>query len=418
MNGRKTTAVVLMVLGVAGGVLGSLASPSRVSAAPVVAVRGVSPDATADNGQQKLARGDDGTLYLAYTAPVEGVEQAHISFSLDGGQTWKPEIALGQPGVWSDLPAIAAGAGGRLDAAWVDYSSVGHVWYSRMEDRQWTEPLKISPGEHYAGFPALAVLGGDAHVLWYGAPPAPDREHGSAYEIRHSFASGANWSEPELLSSNSEDALNPSLTVAPDGALHAAWFQIVSATYGAQHAAFEDGSWALPAELVSALEQTATGVSIVSGADGSLHLVWEQASGTDVGVAYSAKQEGGWSPARMLSQSLSQDPVVALDSNLTTVVLWSEDGRIKASTSRAWDSISDLGPGTNPTLLSGDRTLAAWTRPAAASHEVVATYLNLDVRQGELRIPFIVSGLALALVGAALWISGRERESGGDAGDG
>ena len=112
MNTLKLLGLGLLTVGAISGVLALTDSSASVSASQIVAVRGVSPDATSDNGQRKLARADDGTLYLAYSGPIEGVEQAQVSFSLDNGQSWKPETVLGQPGIWSDLPTLAAGPGG------------------------------------------------------------------------------------------------------------------------------------------------------------------------------------------------------------------------------------------------------------------------------------------------------------------
>ncbi len=394
-----------LALILAGLVLVSLALSQgsfTIEGSPIVAARGVSPDATIDNGQRKLARTTDGTLYLSYSAPRDGVEQAHVSFSLDQGQSWKPEITLGQKGIWSDLPTLAAGDNGRLDAAWVDYVSVGHVWHASMQDGVWSEPEKISPGPHYAGFPAMVIAGGEAQVVWYASPPAEDRDHGSAYEIHHTTGSSGVWSEPTILSSNSEDALNPSIALSPDGSLEAAWFQIVSSTYGAQHATFWQGVWTLP-DLISTRSQTATGVSIEVGAGGTIHLVWEQTDGISVGVAYSRYDGNGWAAQEAVSSAFSQDPVVAVDDEGRVYVLWSEEDRIKGRVwDDGWSAPSDLGPGTNPSLLSGDRVLAAWTRPAADSHEVVTSFIDLDVSVSRSQIALGVAALFAVVSGGAL----------------
>jgi hypothetical protein len=404
----KLAGLGLIVAGLAlGSVALALGGPSPIEGAPIVATRGVSPDATSDNGQRKLARTADGTLYLAYTGPQGGVEQAHVSFSLDQGQSWKPELTLGQPGIWSDLPTLAAGDNGRLDAAWVDYTSVGHVWHATMTSGAWSEPAKISPGPDYAGFPSMVITDGRAEVVWYAAPPDETREHGSAYEIHHTTGASGGWSQPVVLSSGSDDALNPSIALSPTGSLEAAWFQIVSGTYGAQHATFSDGEWTLP-DLISARSQTATGVSLETGPESTIHLVWEQTDGLSVGVAYARYDGAEWASPEPLSESLSQDPVVAVDGQARVYVLWSENGQIKG---RLWDGgwsvPSDLGPGTNPSLLSGDRVIAAWTRPAADSFEVVATFLDPKGSGSAIQVGLGVGGIIAALVGIAMTATRR-----------
>lgn len=378
LSATRWVGVGLLIGGLILTAVALTARGSAVEASPLVAVRGVSADATADNGQRKLARTTDGTLYLAYSAPVDGVEQAHISFSLDDGQTWKPEITLAQQGIWSDLPTLASGPDGRLDAAWVDYASVGHVWYASRRGGVWSDFEKISPGPHYAGFPALVVSDNGADVLWYAAPPSEVTEHGSEYEIHHTTGGPGTWSEPEVLSSGSEDALNPSLARSPDGSLEAAWFQFGSNSYGVQHSTFSESAWASPS-LISAPGSTGTGTNIEVGPDHVTHLVWEQTDGTSNGVSYSRDEGSGWSPETMLSSVMSNDPVVGVDDQLRVYALWSQEGRIMGRLwDDSWSDASDLGPGTNPTLLSGERVMAAWTRPAAGSHEVVTAFLRTE----------------------------------------
>ncbi len=411
MSALRLLGYGLLVIGITLAALAVNALHGGIEASPLVAVRGVSPDATSDNGQRKLARAEDGELYLAYSSPVNGVEQAHVSFSLDDGRSWKPETVLAQPGVWSDLATIAAGPNGRLDAAWVDYTSVGQVWYASLQNGVWSKYEKISPGDTYAGFPAMVIVDGAANVLWYAAKPDPTTEHGSAYEIIHTIQKDGIWSTPELLSTDSEDALNPALAVGPDGDLEAAWFQIFQGVYGAQVARYDGNSWTPPI-LISTPASTATGVSIAVDTAGSVHLVWEQTGGDSEGVGYSRFQAGLWSEPIMISEALSQDPVVATDSQNRVAVLWGEDGKIRARLwDGGWSDAVTLGPGTNPSSLSGDRILVTWTRQTEAGYELVTSYLETTVRL-TLTAGFEGAGSALA-VSAAIWllVAARRRRS-------
>ena len=379
---------------------------TAIETSPVVAARGVSPDATSDNGQRKLARTGHGTLYLAVSGPVGDVEQAQVLFSIDGGQSWKPDVVLGQEGVWSDLATIAAGDGGRIDAAWVDYSGVGHVWYASKQNEEWSDFVKISPGETYAGFPAMVIREGAASVLWYAAPPADDREHGSAYEIFHSELSSGEWSIPELLSSDSEDALNPSLAIAPDSTLHGAWFQDQQGTYAAQHAVFDGQTWEVPS-AISLREGTATGVAVEVDGSGVSHMVWEQAVDESVGVAYARFEDGAWSEPMLLSDARAQDPVLAFDSADNIAVVWSEDAEVMVRIfDGTWSAIQGLGPGVNPSLLSGDEIVAAWTRDTGAGPEVVVTPLTISHPSGN-KLALWVVAVVTGLGGLALMFLGR-----------
>lgn len=405
----------LVIAGLVVGVLSMTgASTPSLEVAPIVAARGVVPDATADNGQRKLARAEDGTLYLAFSAVTDEVEQAQVYFSLDDGQSWKPEVTLAQPGVWSDLATLATGPDGRLDAAWVDYTTVGNVWYGSRQDGVWSEFEKISPGDTYAGYPAMDIIDDSPNVLWYAAPPDADRAHGSAYEIMHSRLADGSWTTPELLSSNSDDALNPASARGPDGTFYGSWFEMFQGSYTAQVAEFDGEKWTDPIRI-SLVAKTSTGVSIDAAGDGTVHLVWEQADGDEFGVGYARLADGQWSAPEMLSDVVSQDPVVASDSSGRVIVAWSEDGEIKARfRDGAWSETTSLGPGTNPTSVSGDRVLLAWTRQAGSGHEVVTSYVETGSAGGPSNIAVLVAAGALVVVGAVLLLR-RPVVSGGGA---
>lgn len=373
------------------------------ASSPVVAVRTVSADATSDNGQRKLARAVDGTLYLAYSAPNNGVEQVHVSTSVDQGQSWKPEIVLGQPGIWSDLAAISS-APGRLDATWVDYTSVGHVWYSSLQDGEWEAFRKISPGPDYAGFPVIAVKDGVPNVAWYAAAPSEETQHGSEYEIRHTMLASEGWTKPELLSTGSRDALNPSMALGEDGTLQVAWFQDTVGVYGIHASSLEDDTWTTP-RLLSVPEQTATGVSIELDSTGRSHAVWEQTAGGTLGVGYAMQIGERWQPMELLTSEGASDPVVAVDGEDRIYVLWSQGGRILARVlDGGWSEPIDLGQGTNPTSLSGESVFAAWTRPVSGSYEVITSSLRLSsFSPGQEVAGWVLAAAALAGGSMLVW---------------
>ncbi len=417
MTRRRLAALGLMSLAVVTAVVGLSRGSTSVEASPTVAVRGVSPDATTDNGQHKLVRASDGVLYLAFSGPVDGVEQAQVFFSLDGGQTWKPDVVLAQPGVWSDLPTLAAGEEGRVDAAWVDYVGVGHVWHASRVDGQWSEFEKISPGDTYAGFPAMVLRNGSPSLLWYAAPPDTSRDHGSAYEIFHSELIGRAWTDPVLLSSGSEDALNPALAMDANAHLHGAWFQIVQGTYGAQHAQFDGSVWEVP-ELVSPRDGTATGVTIEVSPDGTPHMVWEQTLGDDVGIAYSRFEGGAWTDPTMLSEAHSLDPVLTFDASGALFVLWSQQDRIVVRThDGGWTQAEEIGDGTNPAVVGGTEVIAGWTRDSSAGPEIMVTPLTLNSVSSGSAGYWLVTGLFVA-IGLLLMFGNREVSGSGGPGDG
>ncbi len=409
----------MLRLAVATAAVLSLAAAQPV-AEVTVAVAPAMGNATEDNGQHKLARAPDGSLYLVYSAPsTEGgvassskyapaspvAEAVFVARSDDDGATWQVETRLSRRGVAARLAAVAAGPDGRIHAAWVDFEDVGHVWYAVRENGVWSPGAKVSPGPFYAGFPALAVSDDAVHLLWYAAPPDPETRHGSAYKIEHIFDRGDGWSDPVLVSTNSRDALNPAVVRDRNGVVHTAWYQLGLNTYLTHYATWDGERWAVP-RPVSPLEGNATGVAMDVGADGVVHLVWEQVTGDTLGVSYSRLAGGSWSEPEVLSEPGGTDPVVATDGDGRVFAVWSRVGVIEA---RLWDGewgeVTDLGEGAHPVALPGAEPLLAWTRPAGGGHEIVVGPLGvLDGGSSAVAVGAIVAAvLAVILAIAVAW---------------
>ena len=391
-----------------------------------VAVTGVASDATEDNGQRKLARSPDGTLFLIYAAPdPDAAPRAGSKYSLpgdpgdavlvarsdDGGATWITEAQLSREAVPSRLAAIAVGPDGAVHASWVDFESVGHVWHAERVDGVWQAGEKVSPGPLYAGFPALAVSADAVHLLWYAAPVEQDIAHGSLYEIRHTINTGEGWSEPVLVSTNSMDALNPTVVQDRNGVVHAAWYQVGVSTYRANYAAWE-GRWQVP-RAVSPLESNATGVAIDVGPDGAVHLVWEQVTGDQLGIAYSRFQGGAWSEIEILSERGARDPVIASDDLGSVFAVWSREGEIESRLLEgSWGDTNEFGPGGHPMLLPGGVVGVAWTRPSGELHEIVVGTLSIGADTGPGAVRWIAIGVLLGVAAVSVpFVRRRRRES-------
>lgn len=383
-----------------------IATPS-LAADVEVAVTGVSALATEGNGQPNLARTPDGTLFLIYAASTDDsdADRVVVARSDDSGETWVEEARLSRPEIRAGLATIAADVGGVVHAAWVDYETVGHVWYAVREEGAWSDGAKISPGPHYAGFPALAAAEDLVHVLWYSAPPDDDRRHGARYEIRHTTRTEGDWTDPFLISVGSLDALNPAAALGPDGAVHAAWFQIAQESYRAQHAVLERGKWTLP-RAISAPDIDTIGVALAAAPDGSIHLVWQEGAG----IQHAMQRDGIWSEPVSISASGAREPVVATDDVGGVFAAWSRDGRVETATygQGDWQEPQSLGPGAHPTLLGGDEVRVAWTREAGEGYEIVFGVLEA-FEASSFVLPVIAALIGLALLGGIIALRLRRR---------
>src|SRR5438034_7604801 len=147
----------------------------------------VAEDATEANSQPKIGASSHGRIYLAFEKPAAGYSQIFVALSA-GSLRWNLQHVT-RARTHARYPTLAVGPDDTVHLAWTQYDGgTGHVYYARRTTRGWSAPAKVSPGNAYAGIPALAVdARGIAHMVWYGiregAPPVPTR-HGSLYEIR------------------------------------------------------------------------------------------------------------------------------------------------------------------------------------------------------------------------------------------
>ena len=377
--------LALLLMNCAGGRTDpELHEPPSREFRELAVIPNVSAEATDSNGQRKLALAPDGTLYLAFVAPTDGVDRVFVTSSADEGLTWREPVRLSREGIRAGLPSIATDDGGDVHVAWVDYETVGHVWYSRLTAGVWKPGSKISPGPNYAGLPVLAAKPADVDVLWYATrPDDASAGHGSIYEIRHTRNVNGQWSDPGLLSSGTFDALNPTLAQDESGAIHAAWYERTGPPEslfepGRQsyrvHYALLNGDRSEDRDVISPAESDATAAAVEVGPNGDVHLVWSQFVAGVPKLAYSrrSRSHDSWSDPLFVSEGPTTDPVVATDGLGIPVVAWTEEGRIHiASPGASSPTMLIVGSGRFPVLMSGIEPYVAWTRQVGSAYQLV-----------------------------------------------
>jgi hypothetical protein len=281
------------------------------------------------------------------------------------------DAVLSRPGIPAGIGSLSVDAAGTLHAAWVDYETVGHVWYASRTGDVWWESVKISPGTTYAGFPVVVAGKGAVHVLWYAATPDSSYRHGSLYEIRHTTRTSRDWSDPVLVSTGSDDSLNPSAAADQQGNVHSAWYQFDGATYRVNYAMWDAKAWTVPDDM-SPTAVNARQVSIDIAPDGTVYLVWSQFVDGVRGIAFTHLAEDGWSDTEFLTAGPAEDPVVATDPEGRVFVAWSSAGEIivRRLERGGWGSPEKIGLGTSPTLSSDEAVSIGWVRPDGDGFEI------------------------------------------------
>jgi hypothetical protein len=266
---------------------------------------------------------------------------------------------------------------GTLHAAWTTYEPIGHVYYARMTDGRWSTPVKISPGNAYAGVPAVAVgPGRDVHVVWYGIrdqAPQVQTRHGSIYEILYSSLSGGRWSLPVVISPGVPDSINAALAVDGAGTVHSAWYQYDIRAYQVQYAR-RRARWELPHQLTTGTTD-AFAVTLAATPGGRVYIVWERRAQDGIRI-YFAEGPDRWSnPVALSETAAAGNPSVAVDTGGRVFVTWEDEGRLylRRRTDR-WLGIERMtreGQDHYPILAaSGDAVDLAWTQQINTRHRV------------------------------------------------
>lgn len=364
-----------------------LGFPVPAAAQAVVADR-VSEEATEGNSQPKLGRDASGAIHLTYVKPAGGFDQIFVASSSDEGTTWRSTQLTRRP-VHSRYPSLAIEPDGTLHAVWTTYEPIGHVSYSRFSGGRWSAPVKISPGNAYAGVPAIAVdADRDVHLVWYGirdqAPQVLTR-HGSIYEIMYTGLVRGRWSSPIIISPGIPDSINPALAVDSSGILHSAWYQLDVRTYQVKYAR-RRARWDLPHQITTGTTD-AFAVALALGPGDRVYVVWERRAQTGVQIFFAEGPDRWSTPTAISGTAPASSPTIAVDARGRVFAAWESEGRLqlRRRTDRWLDveRVTQEGQNRYPILAaSGDAVDLMWTQEIGGSHKLRFVTLGGVSRDG------------------------------------
>lgn len=374
--------------------------------AQTVVATDVSEEATEANSQPKIGADSHGKIYITFVKPSGGYSQIFVASSTDVRRWDLQQVTRAR--AHARYPALAVGPDDSVHLAWTQYDNgVGKVYYSYLSTQGWIAPVKVSPGDTYAGIPALVV---DAqktvHMVWYGiraGAPAVATHHGSTYEILYTAASENRWKAPRVISPGIPDSINPALVMDHSGRLHSAWYQFDLRNYQVRHTLYER-AWTQP-EVISSGRADSMAVTLAAGPDGSVVLGWERRDSGGSHI-YFAERTTRWSGPQQLSVPSQNgfNPSVAVDALGRVYVAWDHDGQIylrrRDGTWRETGRVTREAKNTHPIVAAvGDKVLMMWIQQAGDETRLrTATVAEISVPPPRSRLPWtlLIVGLLFA----------------------
>lgn len=249
------------------------------------------PDAIAMGEAPALAVSPDGQLHCLFANLFAG--SSEIYHTIWSGLIWSLPINVSHTGGESTQPTVAVGPDGGLHAAWADTTpGFPAVYYATYANGFWSSgPIPNGRGQK----PALGVgVDNTVYAAW------EDQATGStAFDVFCARRTGQSWSMPDLISDSQSNSVEPSLAVSADGNCFIAWQEqvgIASQIYFAQHAA---GGWTAPA-AISAGDHDCLLPRLVAGPHDVIELVWLQSVSLNHRAAISGPQ-ARWLPIEVFA---------------------------------------------------------------------------------------------------------------------
>lgn len=247
-----------------------LGPPSDESREPIAVY--VPPNAPV--ADPTLAIDSKGTLYAAWWG--RGFGEIFLSTSVDRGGTWSEPLNVSNTPLGSDFPVLAVGPRDRLYLVWEDFSiipMIGEILVSISDNggATWTPYRNLSQTKPSSSRPSIAV---DAHgavsIIWL-------EGHGQLLFTR-SIDGGTTWSAPRDIvpGSTANRTRAPALVGTPHGALWVAWAMADGRGYVVGS---RDGgaTWGKPVDLSD--DERVVAPTLAVAADGGLYAAWSVTTG-------------------------------------------------------------------------------------------------------------------------------------------
>lgn len=259
----------------------------------------------------------------------------------------------------SEQPAVAAGAGGALWAAWlgfvqttrkytgphggnrVEHGVLGNKIFCACRNKDgWGEPIEITPEFGCFTHPCIACAGDEVFVFWtkvsIDAPAS----------IWMSKFSGGAWSAPVRISPEKGAHIKPAACSSPDGRVWLAWQGLMNENYDIFLAPVNDMPVAQPIRLTDNAGND-WDPALESDSTGRLWIAWSAFRDADYTLyAVSHKDGQTGEPIRMSdSEAYDLHPSLAIDGQDRLWIAWDRiriEGHATSGPSKEWPDIEKI----------------------------------------------------------------------------
>jgi len=284
-----------------------------------------------------LAVAGDGIVHLLFANAFAG--RRDIFHAWLGAGSWSLPQNVSATEAFSTGPALIAGGGGVLSAAWTELRAEPRIQVARWDGWAW----------HHA--PVMAATGLGPDLAWQGGTP-PGADAGALLLAYH-----ARSVEGDRL-----------------------------AVFGMVRQA---GAWSLPERISERPSVDATGATVVAGATG-WHVAWREDDGSASALAYARRGAASWLPPEQLAAPIAGAPRLVGNPPLDRAVAWRAGGELWLA-----EGIGQVGwrraplplGATDVTALDlataeGGALHVAWTARAAGGGTVWAAERPAPARRG------------------------------------
>lgn len=299
----------------------------------------VNPDAefVAAEGENrpKILVADNGNVYVSYTRALETPYAGNVRFSrsVDGGKSFSAPVTVNDniDPITHRFDAMGIDGRGQIYIAWLDrrdaaaankkggkYSGIA-VYYAVSDDEGKSFKANIRAAEHTCECCRVAMAidtDGYPVIAWRHIYDTNIRDHalvkldGKMAPVRLSHE---NWNIAAC------PHHGPSLSIAPDGIYHAAWFANAPERHGLFYAYSSDRGKTFSSPLNFGNFEAHPAHPYVLGLGSRVYLVWKEFDGESTGIFGMNSSDGGksWSaPVKLASTSDDSDsPMLISESN-------------------------------------------------------------------------------------------------------